>query len=98
MAIDINVEIEVDELVSSCRKSDKSKLLRSLLKNMDNEDIMNVVKDSNNEDLIMFRSSGFWDMRVLEANFNLALLKLAKNYLSITIEDQTTIENIANKY
>lgn len=63
---------------------------------MDNEDIMSVVK-GNNEGLA-FSVSGLRDMRVLEGNFNLALFKLSENYLSLSIEDQTIIENIAKKF
>jgi hypothetical protein len=98
MSINLNLDLEVDELVSGCRRRDKTKLLRCLLKNMDNDDIMSVVRENHNEELITFRASGFADMRVHEGNFNQALFKLSNNYITLTIEDQTIIENIANKF
>ena len=98
MAIHVDVDLEIDEIISSCRSYDKTKLLRELLKNMSNEAIRAVANETANEDIIFFKSSGYQDMRIPERIFNEALMTLGCSYMTLSVEDQTTIENIAKKY
>ena len=43
MSISLSLEVDVDEIVSSASKREKKQLLKALVEDMSNEDVMSVV-------------------------------------------------------
>ena len=102
MSISLSLEVDVDEIVSSASKREKKQLLKALVEDMSNEDVMSVVSELKTDDAnainTYFSMPGGFSMSIMEDLFNRGLLTLSRSYLRVSVEDQAAIETIAKKY
>jgi hypothetical protein len=101
MSISLNFEMDEDDIVSSCSRREKQRLLKELLKNMDIADVKQVFKEDKDEEkrelYTFFIMPGYFKTP-MEADHNSALLNLSRRYISMSKEDCDLIINLSKKY
>jgi len=93
--------MDEDDIVSSCSRREKQRLLKELLKNMDIADVKQVFKEDKDEEkrepYTFFIMTGYFQT-LMEADHNSALLNLSRRYISMSKEDCDLIINLSKKY
>jgi len=100
MSISIDVDIDADDIVYNCSRSDKEELLKVLIDNMNDEDIMDVLRQykSENDNTIDFFSRVNGNDTPGYSYFNQALMRLSRAYYQLSNDDINDIENLSKKY
>jgi hypothetical protein len=100
MSISIDVDIDADDIVYNCSRSDKKELLEALLDDMDDKDIMDVLrayKSENDNTIHYFNRINGYDTPGY-SYFNQALMRLSRAYYQLSNDDINDIENKSKKY
>ena len=103
MSISIEVDIHISDIVSQTSSDEKLWLLRKLISKISNKDFIQVaeqVVDDNHKMLLRqyFGKSSATNASVNEREFQENVLKISKNYISLTKEEENIIANIAKRF
>jgi hypothetical protein len=103
MSISIEVDIEISDIVSQTNRYEKCSLLRKLLSKISKEDLIEVIGQvaDDNHKILMNRYFGklsATNASVNEREFQENVLKISKNYISLTKEEENLIANIAKRF
>ena len=92
----IQIDVDIEDIVSSLSRSEKRGLLKELLDDMDDMDIINAIAKTDKKQNIqsLYLDTG----SVVQDEFMMALVHAQSQYLRISPEDTETIINIAKKY
>ena len=101
MSITLEFDVDEDEIVHEASKRGRQKLLIELLKVMDDEDIISVLKLNKKVEIeyyyTIFVKPGY-SQTPMETEHNEALMNLSRRYMVMSKEDCNTIINISKKY
>jgi hypothetical protein len=102
MSLYIEVAIDHDQIVGACNSGDKTYLVKRLLQRMPTNDIIdvlgNMVEDYQKQLLRHYLGNEPSDLTVNQKIFQEDVLKISRNYISLTKEEEEIIANIAKRF
>jgi hypothetical protein len=92
----ISVEVDIDDIILELGSSEKRNLLKELLNDMDDQDIIKSIATTDKKQNVqtLYLDTG----SLVQDEFMMALVGIQQSYMKISPEDTTTIINIAKKY
>lgn len=102
MSLTIEVSIDHDDIVSACGRSDREYLLKKLLAKMSNSEIMFAISQHIQDDqqrlLKHYMGDSVTNVSVNQRIFQENVLKISRNYISLSKEEEEIIANIAKRF
>lgn len=92
----ISVEVDIDDIILELGSSEKRNLLKELLNDMDDQDIIKAIATTDKKQNVqtLYIDTG----SLVQDEFMMALVGIQQSYMKISPEDTTTIINISKKY